>query len=471
MRRVLVLGAGPAGLAAARAARSRGAQVTLVDAADAVGGQYWRHLPEARAGAREDVLHHGWARFAAMREQLSQDTDVRIITSTQVWAIDRGAEGTLRVHAFQGPVDGPGRQPHTLTAESIILATGAHDRSLPFPGWTLPGVVTAGAAQALAKSERVAIGRRVVVAGAGPFLLPVAASLSQVGAGVVGVFEAATLSNLASGWLPKPWGLARASHKMGELTEYVTGQVRHRIPYHLGQGVVAAHGDGRVEAVTIADLDANWAPKPGTERTIEADSLCVSHGFVPRVELAIAAGCRLRPDRFVEVDDSLRTSVPGVYAAGELTGIGGIDSSLVEGEIAGLAAASAAPIPPAILRRRRATDDFTARLEAAHGIRRGWVGWLTDETIICRCESVAAGTIRRTAEASAQDALRSVKLTTRAGLGVCQGRMCWRTVEELIGAHPESGRTDARPIAAPVRLAELAQTITNHEHHRKGHTS
>ncbi|SNU01914.1 Pyruvate/2-oxoglutarate dehydrogenase complex, dihydrolipoamide dehydrogenase (E3) component [Ruaniaceae bacterium KH17] len=466
MTHVLILGAGPAGLAAARAARSRGARVTLVDSADAVGGQYWRHLPEQRAGANEESLHHGWDRFTALRQELEADGDVRLMHSTSVWAIDRDGEGALRVHATEGPADGPGREPHTLSADAIVLATGAHDRTLPFPGWTLPGVFTAGAAQALAKSERIAVGRNVVVAGAGPFLFPVAASLSQVGANVVGVFEAARGGSMAKGWLPRPWSLLRASHKAGELVQYVSNHVRNRIPYTLGSAVIAAHGTAHVAAVTIADLDTNWAPIPGSERRIAVDAVCVSHGFTPRVELAVAAGCELTSERFVVTDERLESTVPGVFAAGEITGIGGVDASLVEGEIAGLAAAGLTAIPTKLRRRHRATTDFARRIEAAHGIRSGWTSWLTDATVVCRCESVTAGAIDAATAASEQDALRSVKLTTRAGLGVCQARICGRTLEQLIGTHPGGGIVDNRPIASPIRLGELAaaSTLSRTEH-------
>ncbi|GAA3923833.1 NAD(P)/FAD-dependent oxidoreductase [Microbacterium invictum] len=462
MTGVLILGAGPAGLAAAKAARSRGVAVTLVDSADALGGQYWRHLPAARSGAHEHRLHHGWSTFTALRDALASDPGIRILAETQVWAIDRDPDGALRVHAFEGPVDGQARIAHELRADAIILAIGAHDRTLPFPGWTLPGVFTAGAAQALAKGERVAVGRRVVVSGAGPFLLPVAASLTQVGAQVTSVHEAARIPALTRGWLPRPWRLLGAAHKATELAGYVGGHLRHRIAYRLGEGVIAAHGNGRVESVTVAKLDAGWSPIPGTERTIEADAVCVGHGFLPRVELAIAAGCALTPERFVVVDDGQQTSVTGVFAAGEVTGVGGADAALVEGEIAGLAAAAATvaepfDIPASLTRRRRTTTHFAQRLEAAHGIRPGWQKWLDDATVVCRCEGVTAGRLRHVAAATEQASLRSVKLTTRAGLGICQGRMCGRTVEQLIGADADGGRADHRPIVTPVRLAELAE--------------
>jgi NADPH-dependent 2,4-dienoyl-CoA reductase/sulfur reductase-like enzyme len=483
MTEVLIVGAGPAGLAAALAARSRGASVTVLDSADEVGGQYWRHLPAARPAAREHLLHHGWARFERMWRALAADPGCRVLTGAQVWAIEPAADAVsgdaghsgasaadpgapVVVHALVGPADGRDRDAHTFHPDALVLATGAHDRTLPFPGWDLPGVFTAGAAQALAKGERVAVGERVIVAGAGPFLLPVAASLAATGARVLGVHEANRPGRLAAGWLPRPWALLGAAKKGGELAGYVWNHLRHRIPYRLGSAVVAAHGRDRVEAVTIASVDRDWRPIPGTERRVAADAVCVSHGFTPRLELPIAAGCAISSDRFVVVDDAQATSVRGVYAAGELTAIGGVDAALAEGAVAGHAAAGGSPRDPVIARasrERRTFQDFAGRIEAAHGIRRGWTAWLDDDTLVCRCEEVPYGRLRRTGEQTCATGLRSLKLTTRAGLGICQGRICGRTVEQLLGGEAggftdaSSGTsTDRRPIAAPVRLSELA---------------
>ncbi|QOD44456.1 NAD(P)/FAD-dependent oxidoreductase [Clavibacter zhangzhiyongii] len=483
-RHVVVIGAGPAGLAAAVAARGRGARVTLLDASDELGGQYWRHLPASRPAARERILHHGWDAFTALRARLAADEGCEIVTGAQVWAIERPADGAdgaadapaAVVHALVGQVDGSRREPLSLRPDALVLATGAHDRTLPFPGWDLPGVFTAGAAQALAKGERVAIGDRVVVAGAGPFLLPVAVSLVQAGARVVGIHEAARVPALARGWLRRPAGLARAPHKAAELAGYVSVLARERIGYSTGSAVVAAHGVDRVEAVTVQRLDASWAPIPGTERRIPVDAVCVGHGFTPRLELPIAAGCRIGADRFVEVDAAQGAGPRGVFAAGEITGIGGVDQALAEGEVAGHCAAGGSPADAAVapaVRRRTVAHDVAGRIEAAHGIRPGWTGWLRDDTLACRCEEVPVGRIRATARAARSTDLRSMKLATRAGLGICQGRVCGRTVEELLaGEAPSAGcahvgsasasaapagpGSDRRPIASPVRLGELA---------------
>jgi len=305
----------------------------------------------------------------------------------------------------------------------------------------------------------------VIVAGAGPFLLPVAASFARAGSTVLGVFEASRAPALLRGWLPRPWQLLPATSKGVELAGYLAGHLRHRIPYRLGRMVVAAHGTDRVESVTVASVAADWAPINGTGRTFEVDAVCVSHGFTPRLELAIAAGCALTADRFVRVDEGQQTSVPGVYAAGEITGIGGADLAMAEGLIAGHVAAGGAATDDQLRRaaRRRSTfQGFARRIEAAHAIRPGWPKMLTADTIVCRCEEVSFGTICATAESTRSKSLRTLKLSTRAGLGICQGRVCGRSVEELLALRVGDGglcdgvNTDRRPIAALIRLGELA---------------
>ncbi|RFA19836.1 FAD-dependent oxidoreductase [Subtercola boreus] len=478
---VLVIGAGPAGLAAARAARRRGASVTLLDSSDELGGQYWRHLPPQRPSEREAVLHHGWSAFTALREWLERSAGVTIIRQAYVWAIETREGRPGAVFVVVGEVDGEDRPQLVFEPGALILATGAYDRTLPFPGWDLPGVFTAGAAQALAKGERVAIGRRVVVAGAGPFLLPVAASLAATGSTVLGVYEANRTASLIAGWLPRPWQLLRAARKGGELAGYVRGHLRHRIPYRVGKAVIRADGTDRVETVTIASVDAAWSPLAGTEQTIAVDAVCVGHGFTPRLELAIAAGCALSDDDFVWVDERQQTSIPLVFAAGEVTGIGGVDLALAEGEIAGHLAAGGsiqdAALAPA-LAHRRTYRSFASRIENAHGVAGGWSEWLTPDTVVCRCEEVTYGVLCDAASATGGASLRSLKLSSRAGLGICQGRVCGRTIEDLIAKRapglaggpghsdaPVSSaadrvRTDRRPIAVPIRLGELAAEPT-----------
>lgn len=460
---VLVVGGGPAGLTAAHRAAGAGARVVLLEAGDELGGQFWRHLPPGRAGVAEATLHHGWSRFLGLRRELSELAGCEVVPRGHVWSVDRRDGAPPLVHVLVGEPDGTGRRARTFEPVSLVLATGAQERTLPFPGWDLPGVFTPGAAQALAKGERVAVGRRVLVAGSGPFLLPVASSLLRTGAEVAGVVEAAGNAQLLRGWGSRPWQLVAAPARGVELAGYVADLVRHRVPYRTGAAVVAAHGGDRVESVTVAALDGNSRPRPGTGVRIAVDAVCVGHGFVPRTELALAAGCAVGPGGAVLVDDGQRTSVPGVLAAGEVTGIGGADLALAEGSVAGAVAAGVAP-DPAALRRRRVHAGFAGRLAAAHAIGPGWRSWLTAETLVCRCEDVSVGDLHRAVAVTGSRGLRSLKLTTRAGLGPCQGRTCGRTVEELLTAALgpagllDPGRTAHRPVALPVRLGELAAT-------------
>lgn len=469
MNLVAVLGAGPAGLAAASAALRAGAEVTLLDAYGGLGGQFWRHLPDNRPASREHLLQHQGRRYSALSGAVTSHPRCRVRTGAQVWAIDRHGE-RLRLHLATGEADGAERTVTTLEPDALVLATGAHDLTLPFPGWDLPGVITCGAAQAMAKSEQLALGEKVVVAGAGPFLLPVATTLAATGARVACVLEASCAPTLANGWLRGADAFAVPPSKLSELAGYAVGMLRGRIPFRMGSAVVAAHGTDRVESVTVASLDASWAPIPGTGRELACDAVAVSHGFVPRLETAIAAGCELVDNgpwsRFVAVDSDQRTSVPGVFAAGEVTGIGGAGAALQEGELAGWIAGGGWPADRRIVAARRAVGRYRAfarRLAAAHAIRPGWRQWLTDDTVVCRCEEASYLSLRATAAATGSRSLRALKLTTRAGLGPCQGRICGRTVEALLtqdGAEPflDGVIPDRRPIATSVRFSELART-------------
>ena len=478
---VAVVGAGPAGAAAAVTAVRAGACVVIVDAEARPGGQYWRHGPGDGATVGTvggDVHEHArqWRDLAGRLEGSLASGRLTHLPRTRVWRLDPpaadggvGVDSPARLHAVTPDADGAD-VPLVVEAAAVVLAPGAHDRVLPFPGWDLPGVLTAGAAQALLKEHGVAAGARAVVAGTGPFLLPVAVGLAEAGVRVLEVDEASD----ARGWARSWRAAAGAPGKVADGARYAALLARHRVPVHLRHAVVAAHGRDRLEAVTVARLDPEWNVVRGTERRVACDTAAIGWGFAARLELALQAGCATAPGPdgtpAVAVDTWGRTSVPGVFAAGELTGVGGADLALLGGALAGAAAAAVAAgreppaVHPVVAARRARLVAFAAAMHGAHPVCDGWTGWLGADTLVCRCEEVPASAVDdAVTELGASDA-RTVKLLTRAGMGWCQGRMCGEAVARLVARRTGQSLDPyadllggaARPVAVPVPLGVLA---------------
>jgi NADPH-dependent 2,4-dienoyl-CoA reductase/sulfur reductase-like enzyme len=439
---VAVVGAGPAGLAAASAAARTGVSVALIDAAPRPGGQFWRH--RARGIAADADLHHDLATFARLRP----GAGVTYLPGHQVWTVSDSCE--IRAVGPSGEL--------VVSARYLVLAPGAYDRQIPFPGWDLPGVITAGGAQALLKGQGVAAGQRVLVAGTGPFLLPVAAGLAIRGATVVGVHEASH----PAAWLRHP--TTGALGKLPEALGYLRVLRRHGVPVRYRSTVVAAIGSSHVTGVQLSNGER-----------VPADVIAVGWGFTPQLELPLAAGCDTRVDEdgslVVAVDDDQFSSNPRVLVAGEATGIGGAALALTEGTIAGVAAGSAAlgsPVPDlGRLRRRRARlRTFARALHEVYPVPGGWTDRLADEVLVCRCEEVTAGELRAAIELGATDA-RTAKLLSRVGMGWCQGRVCGYAASCLTarwtGTPYDPRGLAERPIASPVTLATLAALAQNPE--------
>jgi NADPH-dependent 2,4-dienoyl-CoA reductase/sulfur reductase-like enzyme len=442
---LVVIGAGPAGLAAAASAAAAGARVVLLDNGSRPGGQYWRHRGDGDTGG----LHHDWAVFQGLRAELrAQAGRVEHRAGHAVWHVERDAAG-VTVHALAG-----GRE-SVIRAAAVVLATGAYDRQLPFPGWTLPGVRA---------------GRRSAVAGTGPFLAAVAAGLARSGVEVAGVFEAGH----PAGFGRFPRALARNAAKLGEGAGFLATLARHRIPYRTRTAVIAAHGDGELTRITTASVTPDWTVVPGTEAGVECDALAVGYGFTPQLELALQLDCGTALDAdgslIAVADTRQRASTGRVYLAGEVCGVAGSAAAVTEGRLAGLAAAEdllgAAPDPRrlgALLRRRRALREFAAALHRTFPVPPGWTGWLTPDTPVCRCEEVGAAAVDDAIDRLGAADPRAVKLYARPGMGLCQGRVCgWATcglVAARAGRTPTAGdlRTlAARPVATPVPLGAIA---------------
>ncbi|MFE0187929.1 FAD-dependent oxidoreductase [Streptomyces sp. NPDC058989] len=478
---LVVIGAGAAGLAGAVAAGELGLSVALLDTSTQTGGQFYRTPAPVMGAVRPEALHHDWSAYADLCRRLARSA-VRHLPGHHVWSVTReedagAAEGPWAVHAVTG-ADGGGERPVRVAARAVLLATGAYERQLPFPGWTLPGVVGAGGAQAMLKSGLVLPGRRVVVAGSGPLLLAVASSLAAAGARVPAVVEASGYLRYAR----HPRALVGNPHKAAEALVHGAALLWHRVRVRMRSAVTEVHGTDRVEAVTVTRLDGDWRPVRGTGRRIDCDALAVGHGLVPQIELATALGCATRPlsdgTSALTLDGLQETSVPGLWAAGETGGVGGAQLARTEGELAGVSVAARILDRPAhpgrvreLQRRIGRMRAFADAMTAAHAPGPGWPRWLTDDTEVCRCEEVTAGRIREAVEdLGARDA-RTVKLLTRAGMGWCQGRMCGPGVACLAArdqaAEPPAER---RPFAAPVPLSALAALDDPVRHEPGDHT-
>ncbi|MGO1070527.1 FAD-dependent oxidoreductase [Lysobacter sp. CA199] len=424
---VLVIGAGPAGLAAARAAAAHGVEVVLVDMQARAGGQVWRHdvrKPE-RSPARQ--------RFAQLRAL----PNLRWLGQAQVVAASPG-EVLLEEAGLA----------RRMRFGALVLATGARELLLPFPGWTLPGVTGAGGLQALAKQGWPIAGKRVLIAGSGPLLLAAAATARAHGAEVLGIYEQAPPAQLAR-------FAARLWRWPAKLAQAVALRARlAAVPYRGGSWIRAAHGD---ECVREVELET-----PAGRRRVAVDQLAVGYGLVPNTELATQLGCALdhaTAHACVRVDANLATSVAGIFAAGEACGIGGVDCARIEGAMAGHAAAGALDAARALRPQRRRARAFAELLPRHFALCQAVRDAATPRTLVCRCEDVSL------AQLDVHRDWRAAKLATRCGMGSCQGRICGAALAELRGfvatasplaSTPAALAHSARPPVFPTRLASLA---------------
>ncbi|HTW98132.1 MAG TPA: 2Fe-2S iron-sulfur cluster-binding protein [Acidimicrobiales bacterium] len=476
---VLVVGGGPAGLSAAKAALEAGASVVLVDSGLRLGGQLWRQPmvdseggaipgppvgPSLLSGSDRRAGHAGHAGLAG----LAGHPRLELLLGQTVWSLsadERRPTGPMAGDShptFRALLDG-GSVRHT---RAVVLATGASELLLPFSGWELPGVVSAGAAQALLKGHHQLIGRRLLVAGSGPFLLPVAAALAQAGARVHAVLEAMPLRRVAA----MGAAMRRDRARLAEAASYAATLARWRVPVHFGRAIVRCEGEGAVERAVVARVDASWRPRPSTESFVGVDAVCVSFGFVPRLELARQLGLAEasgphHPGPAASAGRDGTTSLPGVFVAGELTGIAGGEVAQLEGELAGRAAAAFAgsgnaTVAAGELRRRlEAAGRFAARLTEVYRPA-GGLEWAADDTVVCRCEDVRAGAVRAALAAGARS-VRELRSLTRCGMGYCQGRTCGPALQLALATSGLSslgggGDLQRRPVAVPVLLGQVA---------------
>lgn len=460
---VLVVGGGPGGLSAASVIAEHGVDAVVVDERSKLGGQFYKQPPPERAidDSRIDSQYRAGRKLIAR----AQEAGVAFLSGVTLW----GAFAPERLAVRSEHCD------WVLRPGRLVLATGAHERPVPIPGWTLPGVMTTGAAQTLLRSSQVAPGERVILSGNGPLNMQVAAELVRAGVEVVALAEQADLRwwrNLGNG----AGMLASAPELVGKGFSYRTTLVRAGVPVIDRASVVEIRGDQRAEAAVVARLDPAGNPLPGTEQEFAADAVCLGYGFIPANEISRALGCDHRYD---PVTDTLlvvrtstgRTSLDPVWVVGDAGGINGAYVATALGAVAGadvladLGAATPDRTARAVSRARKTLlrhRRFQRHLSGLYRAEPLTTQLARDDTLVCRCESVTLGELQEALVGGAMSA-GAAKRLTRAGMGKCQGRYCSPSVlalaTEASGVTPDefSGFAPQAPIR-PVAIGEVAGT-------------
>jgi NADPH-dependent 2,4-dienoyl-CoA reductase/sulfur reductase-like enzyme len=443
MKSVVIIGAGPAGIRAAQTLVAHGVHPVLLDEAARGGGQIYRRQPANFK--RSPVKLYGFeARKASALHQtideLREQLDYR--PETLVWNAEDGALDTLQ--------DGRAAR---LEFARVIVATGATDRILPVPGWTLPGVYSLGAAQIALKFQGCAIGERVVFAGSGPLLYLVAYQYAKAGAKVLAVLDSSPFSAQARalpGLLSQPATLAKGIYYRGWLTA-------HGIPVHQGATLKHVAGEQRVQALI-------WSDAKGEHR-LNCDAVAFAHGLRSETQLADLLGCNfawnpLNRAWLPQRDRAGRSSVAEVYLAGDGAGIMGADAAEMAGERAALALLEDIGY---LIPTQRATQleqvlerigDFRQGLERAFAFPENWAAGIADDVMVCRCEEVRAGDIREVVREGHWE-INRVKAHCRVGMGRCQGRMCGAAAAEIIACESQRAVSDIGRLRAQAPIKPL----------------
>lgn len=458
---VVIVGSGLSGIVAARMLAEHSLNVMMVDENIHVGGQLLRRLPEALgrdAAYHPDPVKRAGFQFIDSLKTLRIDVRNR----TRVLGVYPGPELLLE--------EGEARV-FRVRPRLVLFSTGARERFVPFKGWTLPGVVSAGAVQVLLKSSGVLPARRMLVGGAGLFLFAAAYEILRHGGKVEAVLEQTPL-------LPKAIMLTqffRQFSKFAEGARFLGRIAMSGTPVHYRTRILEARGERDLQAVVTARVDRHGAPIPGSEKTYPLRSLAVGYGFVPNVELPHLAGCRLEHDAakggwVVRVNERLETSCENILAAGEITGIAGALKSITEGRIASwtilfrLGKTSEHDYLnrlSGLIRERHSHLQFGRYFNSLYRVPPRATLDAPDDTIVCRCEDVTVGEIKR-AIAEGYRTPQALKIKTRVSMGDCQGRTCGAAVYDILDAFGHIAPGDMEPFHArpPVKPAELGSLAT-----------
>lgn len=462
---LVIIGGGPAGMAAALEANSAGVSCSVIDERPALGGQIHRQFYN---GFNVYDPSQSGREYQEGQRLISEVTKskIEVITSATVWGV-----WDKQVAFVQD-----GNLSRVVESKMILLATGVQDRPFVCPGWTLPGVITAGAAKTLVKYQRILPGKRILMAGSGPLVLAFSAQLSALGANIVGVIEAAGAPKIRD-----IIGLALQARGnealIRDAIQYQGYLLRHQIPLQYSTILMRVEGDGAVQRAVTARVDKDWRIIPATENVIEVDAICLGYGFLAASELSRLCGCRQMFDEnlggHIPIrDEWLRTSVPGILAAGDGSGVAGWQAATLEGRLAGITAAldlGKLSLHQATRRARdlrirlRRMEQFRQILRRMYPVGQGIYEVATPETIVCRCEEVTVSELSSVLDNGVTDP-NILKGFTRAGMGRCQMRNCGSQIMAMCASR--SGISIAqvppitvRPPVKPVLIGSIAENL------------
>ncbi len=428
---IAIVGAGFSGLAAANILSEHDLDILLIEESDRSGGLYLRTHP---LGGGEAQNHNDLQKLGVEQMARLESSRVRLMTRTRVLGINDDKELLLEEDL---------ERLYTLMPKIVILATGARERFVPFKGWTLPGVISTGAAQIMLKGSGVLPTENMMIAGSGLFLYTVAADVVSRGGRVESIFDESSVIQ-KMGMLGSLLGQRdKLKEGVGQLIRIAFSRTRIRHRYR----ILEACGDSRLEAVRAAKIDPDGLPIPGSESVYPCECLAVGNGFSANIELGLLAGCRPEYDPYmggwiITTDKTLETSVNGIYAAGEVTGIGGALKSIVDGKLAAYAILHRFGIIDAqryqdlVLPLKKEGSRhhlFARRFNALSNVSRNALKSIPDETILCRCEDITVGEVKDAIATGCRTPV-AVKRALRTGMGICQGRICGPILSELIGA-------------------------------------
>jgi NADPH-dependent 2,4-dienoyl-CoA reductase/sulfur reductase-like enzyme len=465
---LVIVGGGPAGLAAASEAASHGLTVAVIDERVTFGGQIYKQMGIGFSVKNDSALTAEQKRGTQLIHSVENPL-ISPMLSTTVLSI----EGSTLMIVENGS------SAKKIEFKRLLLSPGAYDRPVAFPGWTLPGVITAGGAQTLVKTQRVSPGDRILFAGSGPLALAFPAQIKDYGANVVLALESGRgprISDLPSLIVAIPGNI----HLLRDAVKYRWGLLKTRVPMRYQRMIVEVGGRNKVEYAVHSKVDRNWRPIAGTEERVEVDAVCVGYGFLPSTELLRLLGCSFTYKEnlggfCVDVDEWGQTSVENVFAAGDGAGVEGVYVATYRAKVAAIKVAEelgkittpeaeqlAAKSRKGIASKRK----FQKFLFRMYSVGEGIYELCDSNTTICRCESVKKEKIDEAINTTSDVSV--VKALTRAGMGLCQGRNCQRQIAALISKRHNMEIADV-PVATPrfpvkpVSLGSIADETVREE--------